>query len=124
VPFEIGGHKLLMHKVGAGDIFEMLEAKYDTTPEVLRALNYTLTGSLLGNTVILIAPGMQQVDPALPAFWVRPVDRPGLTIDDMAHIYHTDASALRRYNGCTGACSLSVGDWILIPVLDNSTATP
>jgi len=124
VPFEIDGHKLLMHKVGAGDIFETIEARYETTPEVLRALNYSLKGTLLGNTVIVIAPGLQKVDPALPSFWVREVDGTAVTIDELAQQYHVDAAVLRHYNGCSGACSLSVGDWILIPVLEKATATP
>jgi hypothetical protein len=124
VPFEIDGHKLLMHKVGAGDIFETIDAKYETTPDVLRALNYSLRATLLGNTVIVIAPGLQKVDPALPSFWVREVDGTAVTIDELAQQYHVDAAVLRHYNGFSGACSLSVGDWILIPVLEKATATP
>ena len=124
VSFEIDGHELLMHKVGAGDMFETIDAKYETTPDVLRALNYSLTRSLLGNTVILIAPGLQTVDPALPSFWVRQVDRPAVTIDGLAKEYHVDITALRHYNRCSDDCLLSVGDWILIPVMGTSTATP
>ncbi len=122
IPFDVDGHKLVMHRVGAGDIFDILDAKYETTPEVLRALNHSLTGSLLANTVIVIAPGLQTVDPALPSFRVREVTGAATTIDDLAQQYHVERTVLRHYNGCTDACSLEAGNWILVPVMPNPAA--
>jgi hypothetical protein len=124
VPFVIDGHQLLMHRLGAGDMFSVVDAEYKTTPEVLRALNYSVRDMLMANIVIVIAPGLEVVDPTLPTFKVRQVDQPAATIDDLVQEYHVEAAVLRHYNGCSDACSFSVGDWILIPVIEKSTATP
>jgi hypothetical protein len=124
LPFEVDGHTLLIHRVGAGDMFDTIDKEYQTTAEVVRALNYPARVSLLANTVIVIAQGMQTMDPALPAFRVRQVDGSATTIDDLVQQYHVEAAVLNHYNGCSDACSFSVGDWILIPVIERSTATP
>jgi hypothetical protein len=123
-PFELDGTTLLMHRVRAGDMFETVDSEYRTAPEVLRALNYSLTGPLLANTVIVIAPGARIVDPALPSFMPRMVDAAPATIDDLAARYHVDAAALAHYNGCTPKCTFSPGEWILVPVIQSHTAVP
>ena len=113
-----------MHRVGAGDMFDNLEAGYATTADVLRSLNYSLTGPLKANTVILIAPGLHVVDPTLPSFRVREADSTAVSIDELARQYHVEAHLLGHYNGCADGCALSPGDWILIPVIQSSTAAP
>jgi LysM repeat protein len=122
--FELGGTTLLMHRVRAGDMFETLDSEFDTTAEVLRRLNYSLTGPLLANTVIVIAPGIRVVDPALPSFMVRKVDLAGATLGNLATRYHVEAAALAQYNRCTSECTFSAGEWILVPVMRSPTATP
>ncbi len=124
MPFDVDGHTLLMHRVTAGDMFDTIDAQFETTPEVLRALNYSLTGSLLANTVIVIAPGLQTVDPALPSFKVRAVTGDATTIGDLAVQYHVEPALLGHYNGCAADCSVPVGDWILVPVIQSSTVVP
>jgi LysM repeat protein len=116
VPFEIDGLSLLMHRVGDGETFEVIDLKYKTTPEVIRALNPSVGASLWAGSVIVIASGMQAVDASLPGFKTHEVDEPTTTIDKVALEYNIDVALLMRYNGCADACELSKGDWVLIPV--------
>jgi hypothetical protein len=117
VPFEIDGHPLLLHRVGNGEMFDTIDSKYKTTPEVIRALNPSVAASLWADTVIVIAPGLEAVDPTLPSFRLHEVLEPTITIDELAVQYNIEAALLMRYNGCTDACQLSAGDWVLFPVM-------
>lgn len=116
IPFDLNGHKLLLHWVGGGETFEMVEAKYGTTAEVIRSLNNCAKASLLANTVIVVVPGLRTADTTLPSFRVRQVGQPPVTIEELALQFNVDAALVKRYNGCTDACSLAAGDWVLIPV--------
>lgn len=116
-PFEINGIKLLMHRVGGGETFDVLDETYGTTPEVIRSLNPSVGPSLWAKSVILIAPGLEVMDPSLPGFRLHEVREPTVTIERMAIVYNIDAALLMRYNGCTDNCTLSAGDWVLFPVV-------
>ncbi len=121
VPFDVDGHRLLLHWVSAGETFDSVNAKYRTTSEVIRSLNASVMASLWANTVIVLAPGLQTVDPELPTFRVLQVVQPPvpITIDDLAIQFRVDPELLRRYNGCSDACPLASWDWVLIPVFES-----
>jgi len=116
VPINVGDHKFLIHRVGGGETFEILAKTYTTTPEVIRSLNYSMKSSLWANSLIVISPGLQMVDPALPAFKTYQVTTQGISIDELAGKLTVDPTLLRLYNACDDNCRLAVGDWLIIPI--------
>ena len=111
VPINVGDHKFLIHRVGVGETFEILAKNYTTTPDVIRSLNYSMRSSLWANSLIVISPGLQTVDLALPAFKTYQVSKQGIMIDELAGKLTVDPALLRLYNGCDD--NLSPGRWRL-----------
>ena len=60
IPVTGGERKFLVHLVRRGETFETIAAAYNTTPEVIRSLNYSMKLSLWANSVIVISPGFKQ----------------------------------------------------------------
>ena len=116
VAINVGDHRFLIHRVGAGETFEILARTYTTTSEVIRSLNYSMKPSLWANSVIVISPGLQTVDPTLPAFKTYQVTQQEMTIDELAGKLTIDPVLLRLYNACEDNCSLATGDWLILPV--------
>ena len=116
IPITGGERKFLVHLVVRGDTFETVAAAYDTTPEVIRALNYSMKPSLWANSAIVISPGLKTVDPTLPAFQTYQVLEGETDIDKLAPKLKVDPLLLRQYNDCTETCRLAVGDWLMVPV--------
>ena len=116
VLINVDDHKFLIHRVGVGETFEILAKTYTTTPEVIRFLNYSMKPSLWANSVIVISPGLQTVDSALPAFKTYQVTAQTITIDELAGKLIIDSALLRLYNACDDNCRLSAGDWLIIPI--------
>ena len=116
VSINVDDHKFLIHRVGVGETFEILAKTYTTTPEVIRSINYSMKPSLWANSVIVISPGLQTVDPALPAFKTYQVTKQGIMIDELAEKLTVDPALLRLYNACDDNCRLAVGDWLIIPI--------
>jgi len=112
----VGDHKFIIHRVVEGQTFEMLAVTYTTTSEVIRALNPSLNPPLLANSAIVISPGLQSIDPALPAFQAYEVTEAEITIDELAGKLNVDPALLRHYNACDDNCRLAVGDWLIIPI--------
>lgn len=118
VPIEVDGRALILHRVGSGETFETVSAKYQTTAAAIRSLNYSIGASLFASSVIVIEPGQQTIDTALPSFLTHRVgDAPAISIDQVAAQFNVSAALMRRYNGCTYDCELVASDWVLIPVL-------
>jgi hypothetical protein len=84
-----------------------------TTPQVTRALNYSMNASLRASTVIVIAPGLQAVDPSLLAFRVCEVTE-AVTADELAT--KVEAGLIERCDGCIDVCPVAVGDWVIIRI--------
>jgi LysM repeat protein len=116
IPIAIGERKLLIHCVLAGETFEMLAQTYTTTSEVIRALNPSLNPPLLANRAIVISPGLQSIDPALPAFQAYEVTEAEITIDELAQKLEVDSMLLRNFNACPDNCRLAAGDWLIITI--------
>jgi hypothetical protein len=118
VPIEVDGRELILHRVGSGETFETISAKYQTAAAAIRSLNYSMGASLFASSVIVIEPGQQTIDTALPSFLTHRVgDAPAISIDQVAAQYNVSAALMRRYNGCTYDCELVASDWVMIPVL-------
>ena len=116
VPINVDDHKFLIHRVGVGETFEILAKTYTTTPEVIRSINYSMKPSLWANSVIVISPGLQTVDLALPAFKTYQVTAQAIMIDELAGKLTVDPTLLRLYNACNDNCRLSAGDWLILPI--------
>lgn len=113
-PFKVGEQTYLVHRVREGENFEVLEETYVTSTGVILALNDSLSSPLWVNSVIVIAPGVQAVDPELPAF--RPYEvTEKVSIDELARQLNAHPDLLRYYNNCSENCRLSVGDWLIVP---------
>lgn len=115
VPFQVGDHSFLIHQVREGENFETLEFHYDTTSDVLLALNDSLSSPLWANSVILISPGLKLVDTTLPAFQPHHVTDDEVSMDELARFLDTDVDLLRYYNNCLNDCQFGAGDWIIVP---------
>ncbi len=115
MPIQVGSTQFLIHKVGGGETFEMVAASYQTTPEVIRALNVSIKTSLWANTLIVIAPGQKIVDPSLPVFQTYQVSE-ATTIEALAVKLNVDPVLLAHYNDCDAGCPLTAGDWLILPL--------
>jgi hypothetical protein len=115
VPFQVGEHSFLIHQVREGENFETLEVHYDTTSDVILALNDSLSSPLWANSVIVISPGLRSVDLTVPAFQSYQITDDEAALDELARLLDTDADLLRYYNNCQNDCQFGVGDWIIIP---------
>jgi hypothetical protein len=116
VPINVGDHIFIIHRVVEGQTFEMLAVTYTTTSEVIRALNPSLNPPLLANSAIVISPGLQSIDPALPTFQAYEVSEAEITIDELAQELKVDSTLLRNFNACPDNCRLAAGDWLIIPI--------
>jgi hypothetical protein len=115
VPVTIDGIDFLLHRVRVGESFDTLADTYNTTPVVIHSLNSSLSRSKWVDTVIVISPGLQDVDPALPAFEAYQVPDSSITLDDLSAQLNVSSPLISHYNACSGACTFSPGDWLLIP---------
>jgi hypothetical protein len=118
VPINIGKRQLLLHRVHGGESFELVSQTFFTSTDVIRSLNYSLPPTLWADSVIVVAPDLQTVDPSLPAFNVFEVTETS-TLDLVARKLNLPPQLLEWYNECTGSCSVVAGDWLIVPVLDN-----
>lgn len=114
-PILVGVQPFLLHRAAEGEQIVLLIKQYQTTLEVLRAINYKSPTPLLLGKVIVIAPGLQSVDPNLPALEPYQVIDTEINIDDLGLKLGVNLVALKYYNGCVDGCQLVKGDWLLLP---------
>lgn len=116
VPIVVGDRTFLIHRVEWGDTFESIAAAFSTSPAVIQALNHSLKPPLKANSLIVISPGLQEVDPTLPSFDIYQVTKGETTIEELARELNVDPESLRLYNACNDNCRLFPGDWLIIPI--------
>ncbi len=106
----------VLHEVMPGESFLMLANVYQTTTEVIQAINsrYEGVGLWVGETIVVM-PGQTDLV-GLPKFQIIKLDQPR-TLDQLAEEYGVSASDLQIYNSL-GASSVNIpaGRWIIIPV--------
>lgn len=115
VPIMIGEQPILMHRVIEGEQIVLLAKHNQTTVEVLQAINYVPPAPLIMGEVIVIAPGLQVIDPVLPSFEPYQVIDQEISIEDLAEKLAVDLTLLKYYNRCPDAARLVKGDWLLLP---------
>lgn len=117
-PFKVGEYSFLLHRIREGENFEVLEATYVTSAAAILALNYSLSSPLWVDSVIVISPGLQAVDPQLPTFQPYELTDPPISIDELAQQLNVNEELLRYYNNCSDNCRLAAGDWLLVPYVE------
>jgi hypothetical protein len=115
VPVIVNTQEYLVHVVKGGESYEVLARTYNTTTEVLLAINYNAPSPLWAKSAIIIAPGLTAVDPNAPALQAYEVVDNFTTISSLAATLSVDEQQLRLYNECVQACNLAAGDWVIIP---------
>jgi hypothetical protein len=117
LPFNVGDNRFLIHRVLAGETLEALARKYNTSEDVIRGINFFVPRPFWKDVIILISPGMQSVDPALPAFEPYKVPDADIALADLAVRLKVDPELLRYYTVCADPCRFDNDDWLIIPRL-------
>ena len=115
VPILVDGNTFIVHKVLQNENFEILIKTYNTSREVIRAINYLLPNSLWVNLPLILSPGMTTVHPKLPTFEAYLVTDAAVSIDDLGVQKKVNGTLLRQFNNCPNGCILHEGDWVLLP---------
>ncbi len=116
IPVSVDGKQFLIHMVIEGDQMLFLARDYKTSIEVIQALNNGIPQALWAGTGIVIAPGMVEIDPPLPAFSTYKVTEIEIKIEALAVKLKTDPALFQHYNRCEPGCLLKKGDWVIVPV--------
>lgn len=128
VPIMVGEQSFLMHRVTEGDQILFLTEKYDTNLKVLEWINHVPPAPLFVDKVIVIAPGLKDIDPSLPPLEPYQVADKETDIQGLAGKLGIDLEKLKRYNHCSDTCNFVKGDWLLLPPRTNVsvpyTSTP
>lgn len=114
VPFQIGGDDFIIHQVKAGEGLDYLAKIHNTTPEVIREINYAISLPIWTDRFIVIRPGKINIEPSEPSFQPYQVIDGTITIDKLAQKLQVDLAALKYYNACTDVCTFVMGDWVLV----------
>jgi hypothetical protein len=128
VPIMVGQQPILMHRIADGEQILFLTEQQHTTIKVLEWINYETPVPLIVGKVIVIAPGMMNIDQSLPPFEPYQVMDPLTSIQGLAGKLGVDLKKLEYYNNCSDACQFAKGDWVLVPPRTNiptpNTPTP
>ena len=106
----------LIHSVGNGESFASLKNRYQTTREVIEAINALPESDILPiGRKLVIMPG--QVDPAnLPIFEVVFLDQQ-MDVIEIAGMYSSSIEDIRYFNALDpSAESIPAGRWLIVPV--------
>ncbi len=114
-PILVGNRQLLIHLALNGEGFDYLGKTYNTTGEVIRAINFLHAPNVWANMPIIISPGLIVVDPDMPSFEAYKVVDIKISIDQLAKKLNIDGTLLRQYNACLNGCNLVKGDWVILP---------
>ncbi|GAP23065.1 hypothetical protein [Leptolinea tardivitalis] len=117
-PFIIDGQEFVLHRVIEGEGYDFLALKFNTTRAILVDLNYDLSYPLWIGSVIIIAPGMTEKVPGMPAFRIHQVTDEEAAAGRLSTAGTVDNKLLEQYNNCPADCHFNRGDWVLIPFTD------
>jgi LysM repeat protein len=106
--------QFILHKVIAGESLAVIAERFDTSVEVLSAVNVFVRGQRLWvGAVLIVLPG--QRDAAfLPRFSPLYLSE-DTQVDQLAWEYGVSAADLRRYNSLGPDAWIPGGRWVIIP---------
>jgi hypothetical protein len=113
-------HKLVIHRVLAGESLMSIASQYWTTVEAIQAVNYYLPIPLRVDWLIIV-PINQTDAHGLPAFDAYAV-KADVLVEILAQQLSIDPASLKLYNGLGDGEILRSGEWVLVPHM--GTATP
>jgi hypothetical protein len=113
-------HKLVIHRVLAGESIMSIASKYWTTVEAIQAVNYSLPIPLRIGWLIIVPINQTNVQ-GLPTFDAFEVST-DVAVRTLAQQLSVDPALLELYNGLGNNEFMNSGDWVLVPHM--STATP
>lgn len=103
----------LIHAVVPGESLELYAKMYETSVDAIRAVNYDLPSFLPLDWVVVIPLGTENVED-MPAFETYQI-RNDIRVEALALELEVDPIELRRYNLIPAGYTLSAGDWLIIP---------
>ncbi|HNW95368.1 MAG TPA: LysM peptidoglycan-binding domain-containing protein [Anaerolineaceae bacterium] len=106
--------RFIIHRVSSGESIQLFATQNQTTPDVIKSVNYNLVVPIWVDSIIVIP--LDRKDPGdLPAFEPFEIADKGLTLRDIAGQFNVDLDILARYNDLLPEDALEPGEWILIP---------
>lgn len=113
-PFGPSG-QFVIHVVAPGESFNAIAARYNTTPEVLQAVNPSIEGTSLWVGRQLVVPIGASSAEDLPAFSVL-FTTETVMLSDLAEEFGSDVEDIRYYNQLGDTDSVLSGRWLIIPI--------
>lgn len=108
----------IVHHVSPGESLLFLATQYNTTPDIIKAVNYQLIVPIWVDSILIIP--LDCIDLAgLPAFEAFQITENGLTLRELAEGLAIDVEALVDYNNIPADECLLNGEWVLIPRANN-----
>ena len=108
----------IVHRVNPGESLLFLATQHNTTPEIIKAVNYQLIVPIWVDSILIIP--LDCIDLAgLPAFEAFQITENGLTLRELAEGLAIDVEALVDYNNIPADECLLNGEWVLIPRANN-----
>ena len=113
-------HKLVIHRVLAGESLVSIASQYWTTVEAIQAVNYSLPSPLRIDWLIIVPISQTEINgsPVFEAYQVKT----DVAVRILAQQLSVDPALLELYNGLGNDEFLSSGEWVLVP--HRGTATP
>jgi hypothetical protein len=112
-PFSAEG-RFLLHRVSSGEDLIAIAARYNTTVEAVRAVNYNMPQELWVDTVIIIPVDQTDLSSALPMTALE-ITFDGLTMENLALQQGINPDELTALNNRPVDYLLSVGEWVVVP---------
>jgi len=113
-PFGEAGLQFLIYEVAAGDSLQLIADRYDTSTEVLTAVN-TQDSLLWVGDIIVVCVGCDETQD-LPQLTARYLDA-GITLTELAEECDCPIEDLRRWNSLGEGDWIPEGRWIVVPDL-------
>ena len=113
-------HKLVIHRVLAGESLVSIASQFWTTVEAIQAVNYSLPSPLRIDWLIIVPINQTEIQ-GLPVFEAYQV-KTDIAVRILAQQLSVDPAILELYNGLGNDEYLSSGEWVLVPHM--GTATP
>ncbi|MFZ3069932.1 MAG: hypothetical protein WA110_02260 [Anaerolineaceae bacterium] len=107
-------YKFIIHKAASGESIQLFATQYNTTPDVIKSVNYQLYVPIWVDSIIIIPMDIIEVGD-LPAFELYYIEAEGLTMAEVATNLAVDIEDLTYYNDLEPEEELQLGEWLLIP---------
>lgn len=112
-PVIVNGQAFVMHRIIDGEQLAILTKRYQTSVEVLNAINFYPPVPVWAGRVLVLAPGLLELPTIMP---LDPYEVTEATrLEDLAASLAVDPQLMLTYNGCNPGCELAPGDWVMVP---------